>query len=345
MKPIIDLEAAFLDFSHTAESDPNAALDELLCLLLDPVACQARIVLLERLAAEAQRDPELSRPAGHSAIGSQRWEEIVHAVSTLGPVPAFEAEEGPVTLDELDALTWNRKALLKVHRRLCEPLEASVADERSVTIDDALPWNREAPSEVDRRVGEPFEEAKDTPVSAEKDTAAVPLDTRVDLTRLWGDGRLDAIRPHVESCIPLLLDRMGLDRSLASEACECVLDRAKEGSSGSFREAVAGWLLEFGKNQGASPTPLDKMVWREVILRVAVDQVLGSYRTPDDPEHIVDFCQNPAIRQVGDVEEILDVEIEEASPDYHDLEAFKYRLHERLCKEQETLDLVWKMSE
>ncbi|MDA1052984.1 MAG: hypothetical protein O3C40_21230 [Planctomycetota bacterium] len=109
MKQHIDLDAALLDFKSAHDVSRDTAVDDLLLLLLDPVACDTRLTMLDEL----QRGRE---PTPQNLATQRRWKQIVQIVGTDGPVPALEA--GKVTVDELDAITWNAAALREVHDKL-----------------------------------------------------------------------------------------------------------------------------------------------------------------------------------------------------------------------------------
>ena len=57
MKPKIDLAAALIDFASEFHTNPEAAVDTLLSLLVDPFACQARLAMLEELEPPGDRSP------------------------------------------------------------------------------------------------------------------------------------------------------------------------------------------------------------------------------------------------------------------------------------------------
>jgi len=299
MKHHIDLDAVLLDFKSAYEASRDTALDDLLLLLLDPVACDTRLILLDEL----QRGRE---PTPQNVGTQQRWKVIVETVASDGPVPALEA--GKVTIDELDAITWNAEALREVHDKLL-----------------GLP-------------DEPSSPANETAIEAA---------TAHDLSRLWRLGHVERLRVQLENCVPALLNCLDAPQSLVPQAIEYILSQPDDPPATSFRSFVGKALTQFLRQQmDAEPTLADDD-WRRALVQTAAATVLGSFRGPEGaknhPDWVVEFCRAVNAEGLASTEDVL--AWKPSTPaSIEDVTTFRYSLYERICNVERELLAAWALS-
>ncbi|MDA1052237.1 MAG: hypothetical protein O3C40_17405 [Planctomycetota bacterium] len=303
MKRQIDLEAALLDFKSAYESDHDKALNELLCLLLDPAACETRLIVLDELRSRAERQP------GFTAAGKtspERLQQLIDIIATDGPVPALEASK--ITIDELDAITWNVAALREVHDKLLR-----------------------------------VPEQPDSPV----DETSVEGNTAYDISRLWRLGSVELIRPRLESCMPGLLSCLDAPESLAPQATDYILSQPYDPNVKSFRAFVSAALLQFVQQHTGEVSPLDDGDWRRVLVRSAATAVLRPFREPDGvknhPQWVVEFCQTVSTERMNSAEDVLAWE-PPLSASVEQVAAFRYSLYEHICGTERELLAAWQLS-
>lgn len=251
MKLAIDLDAALQDFSAAMEADGDAALGDLLQLLLDPATCQARIALLEVCSELGRADhdfaPLRDRPR---RIDSERWTGITNAVATLGPVPAMES--GRVTLEELDALTRDAEALRQVHERLSKPLP----DRERSQNDTVVPKNDA---------------------------------TLMNLTWL-ARNNLDKLRERLQDVMPALVAFLGWPEEDMDDLADVLTDRARRLGEERFRHAVGAWLAEYAtQRQLTTPPALSDDDWRLILYRSTLRTVANSYRESRNPPWVAAY--------------------------------------------------------
>ncbi|MEO8498133.1 MAG: hypothetical protein ABI614_23960, partial [Planctomycetota bacterium] len=296
MKAKIDLDAALLDFKSAYEASPDSALDDLLLLLLDPIACDTRLTLLDEIEGGQERTPQ--NPATQ-----QRWKEIVEAVATHGPVSALES--GKVTVDELDAITWNATALREVHERLLEIPEIFIPTANETTIEAA---------------------------------------TAHDLSRLWRLGNVERLRLQLETCMPALLNCLDAPQTLAPQAVEYILSQPDDPPATSFRSFVAKALMQFLRQHTDAEPALADDDWRRALVQTAAATVLGSFRDPDaakdHPVWVVEFCRGVNAERLSSTEDILAWEPTTPAT-IEDITTFRYSLYERICNVERELLSAW----
>jgi|GEM_PF-6877737 len=130
--------APLLCFRAEFENDPERALTLLQQLVADPFSNELRCSL-PNLAA---RRTDVDDGFGYS---KSEWESLIACITTLGVREAYRREL--VTLDQLDALTFNMAALRAVNRRIMGLPDVSAEGPVAKTLGDPVAI-KEAPSVV-----------------------------------------------------------------------------------------------------------------------------------------------------------------------------------------------------
>lgn len=241
----LDMDLVLFDFAGAfgdgKQGPAEQALYVLQTLLLDETTCRARIEFLRGLEEQAENNFQDLRA---KKLSGGSFAAEIQAMMEIGTFPAFA--QGLLRPERLAALSCDPDALWEAHQAL--------------TADDYEPC---------------AVAARPTPTTA---AVEMPLAaTAAGFTMLARTGRQDELRDQLRPWLPALMELVELPLDRAEALLAFLLEQAKQLGNRRFRDALPGWLEEFGRQHRSDKLLAEARIpdWHAFLERAAVRRVLA----------------------------------------------------------------------